>query len=224
VIARVRERLTYANVVTSLCLFLVIGGGTAVALKGTNRVNSQDIVDETIRGRDVRNGDIGSIEIENGAIGPADRAAVPSARVSRPHDGPGCAGGQSVADATDEPLLFAVEEFDQGDANAADSNCTNPARSRLRAPLDGLYEIGAGVEWPANNAGTRTLSVRANGAILLATDRVDAANGAETLQTVQTLARLDDGDFVQAVVRKTGGGSLTVDGASNYLSIAWLGP
>ena len=223
-IAWLRQRLTYANVVTSLCLFLVIGGGTAVALKGTNRVNSQDIVDRTIRGRDVRNEDIGSIEIENGAIGPADRAAVPSARVSRPHDGPGCTGGQSVADAADEPLLFATEEFDQGGTHVADPNCTNPARSRLRAPLDGLYEIGAAVEWPANNSGLRTLSLRINGSAALATDRVDAVNGDETLQTVQTLARLGDGDFVQAVVRKTGGGTLTVDGASSYLSIAWLGP
>jgi hypothetical protein len=53
---------------------------------------------------------------------------------------------------------------------------------------------------------------------------VDAVNGAETLQTVQTLARLDAGDFVEAVVRKTGGGSLIVTGPESYLSLAWLGP
>jgi hypothetical protein len=223
VIERVREKLTYANVVAGLCLFLVLGGGSALALNGTNRVNSRDIVDNSVKGRDVRDGDIGSIEIGNGEIGPVDRATVPGARVSQPHDGPGCAGGQSIADASDEALLFAVEQFDQHATHVSDSTCVNPLRSRLTAPLSGLYEIGAGVEWPSNNTGTRTLSVRTNGVTALATERTDAVNGAATVQTVQTLARLEDGDFVEAVVRKTGGGSLSVSGPQNYLSLAWLG-
>ena len=223
-IERVREKLTYANVVACLCLFLLLGGGTAVALKGTNRVNSRDIVDGSVKGRDVRDGDIGTIEIGNGEIGPVDRAAAPGARVSQPHDGSNCAGGQSIADATDEALLFGVEEFDQDATHVSDPTCVNPLRSRLTAPLSGLYEIGAGVEWPSNNAGTRTLSVRINGLVLLATERTDAVSGAGTVQTVQTLARLDEGEFVEAVVRKTGGGSLAVSGPQNYLSLAWLGP
>jgi hypothetical protein len=222
-ISRLRGRLTYANVVASLCLFLVIGGSTAIALKGTNRVNSRDIVDNSVRGRDVRDGDIGSIEIGNGEVGPVDRASAPGGRVSQPHDGPACSGGQSIADATDEALLFAVEEFDQ-DGTHIFGSCVNPLRSRLTAPIAGLYEIGAGVEWPSNNTGTRTLSVRKNGVASLATERVDAVNGAATVQTVQTLARLAEGEFVEAVVRKTGGGSLSVSGAQNYLSLAWLGP
>jgi hypothetical protein len=177
-----------------------------------------------VRGRDIRDGEIGTIEIGNGEIGPVDRAAAPAGRVSQPHDGPGCAGGQSVSDATDEALLFAVEEFDQDATHVADSTCVNPNRSRLTAPLSGVYEIGAAVEWPANNLGTRTLSVRRDGLVVLAADRVDAVSGTETLQSVQTLARLEAGDFVEAVVRKTGGGSLVISGPENYLSIAWLGP
>jgi hypothetical protein len=224
VIARLKEKLTYANVVACLCLFLVVSGGTAVALKGTNRVNSRDIVDGAVKGRDIRDGEIGTIEIGNGEIGPVDRATAPAGRVTQPHDGPTCAGGQTVSDAVDEALLFTVEEFDQNSTHVGDPNCTNPARSRLTAPIAGLYEIGVGVEWPTNNAGTRTLSVRKNGLTSLAADRVDAVSGAETLQTVQTLARLQKGEFVEAVVRKTGGGSLTVSGSDSHLSIAWLGP
>jgi hypothetical protein len=223
-ISRLRERLTYANVVASLCLFLVIGGSTAVALKGTNRVNSRDIVDNSVKGRDVRDGDIGSIEIGNGEVGPIDRASAPAGRVSQPHDGPSCVGGQSVSDATDEALLLAVEEFDQSATHISDPSCVNPLRSRLTAPVAGLYEIGAGVEWPSNNVGTRALTVRKNGVTPLATERVDAVNGAATVQTVQTLARLAEGEFVEAVVRKTGGGALSVSGTPNHLSLAWLGP
>jgi hypothetical protein len=223
-ITRLRNSLTYANVVACLCLFLVIGGGTAIALKGTNSVNSRDIVDGAVKGRDIRAGEVGTIQIGNGQVGPADRAPAPAGRVSAPQDGPGCAGGQSVSDASDEALLFAVEEFDRDATHVADAGCANPARSRLTAPADGLYEIGAAVEWPANNLGTRSLSIRQNGVTALASDRTDSVTGAETQQTVQTLARLDGGDFVEAVVRKTGGGSLTVDGPETYLSIAWLGP
>src|ERR671918_514763 len=223
-IARARQRLTYANVVASLCLFLVVSGGTAVALKGTNRVNSRDIVDGAVNGRDIRNGEIGTIEIGNREIAPVDRAPVPAGRVSQPHGAPGCEGGQSVSDATAEPLLFAVEEFDQDATHVSDPGCVNPNRSRLTAPLAGLYVIDATVEWPASNAGTRTLSVRENGLTSLASDRTDAVDGAATVQSVQTLDRLEQGAFIQAVVRKTGGGSLTIDGPESYLSIAWLGP
>jgi hypothetical protein len=45
-----------------------------------------------------------------------------------------------------------------------------------------------------------------------------------TVQTVQTLTRLHEGEFVESVVRKTGGGNLTVSGPQAYLSLAWLGP
>src|SRR5687767_143520 len=46
-------RLTYANVVSSLALFLVLTGGTAVALSGTNTVFGDDIVNGTVKSADV---------------------------------------------------------------------------------------------------------------------------------------------------------------------------
>ena len=36
-------RLTYANVISTVCLFLLLGGGTAVALNGANTVQSDDL-------------------------------------------------------------------------------------------------------------------------------------------------------------------------------------
>jgi hypothetical protein len=35
---RIRPRLTYANVMATLAVFLVLSGGTAVALNGSNTV------------------------------------------------------------------------------------------------------------------------------------------------------------------------------------------
>ena len=40
---RLRSHLTYANVVATIAVFLVLGGGSAVALSGTNTVQSDDL-------------------------------------------------------------------------------------------------------------------------------------------------------------------------------------
>jgi hypothetical protein len=223
-VRRLREQLTYSNVVASMCLFLVLGGGSALALKGRNKVDSGDIVNGAIRSRDIRDSTIDTFDVGAGQIGPADRGAAPGARISQPRSGPGCAGGQSVPDSTDQPLLFAVEEFDPDGAHVLDSTCTNPDRSRLTAPLDGIYEIGSAVEWPVDSDGARTLSLRLNGATPIATDRARAVSGSSTLQTVQTLVRMEEGDYVEAVVRQTANNPLVVQGATNSLAFAWLSP
>jgi hypothetical protein len=43
--SRIRRRSTYSNVISTLCLFLLLGGGTAVALKGHNTVRNDDVKD-----------------------------------------------------------------------------------------------------------------------------------------------------------------------------------
>ena len=50
-LSRIRSRLTYANVVATLSLFLVLSGGTAVALTGSNTVFSDDIVNGQVKRR-----------------------------------------------------------------------------------------------------------------------------------------------------------------------------
>jgi len=47
--------VTYANVIATLALFLVLTGGTAVALEGSNTVFSDDIADDQVSSADVRN-------------------------------------------------------------------------------------------------------------------------------------------------------------------------
>lgn len=224
-IGRLRAKLTYSKVIATLCLFLALSGGTAVALKGRNTVNSGDIKDGAVKGKDIRDGTIETLDIGQGEVGAADRAPVPATRVSHPHDaGPPCAGGQPIPAETDRPLLFAVEEFDPEATHVNDPRCENPRRSVITAPLSGVYEVGAGVEWPADGSGTRALTARVNGVRPIAAERTDAAGGEPTTQAVQTVVRLRRGDFVQAVVHRTGAGTLTVDGPGSYLSLAWLGP
>ena len=42
--------------------------GTAIALPGTNSVDSGDIVNSTVRGKDIRNGSVGGSDIKNGSV------------------------------------------------------------------------------------------------------------------------------------------------------------
>ena len=60
---RLRSHLTYANVISTLCLFLLLGGGSAVALSGTNTVQSDDLGP----GSQVTAPDVAALGAANGA-------------------------------------------------------------------------------------------------------------------------------------------------------------
>ena len=73
---RIRNRLTYANVVATLALVLVIAGGTAYA---ANTVFSEDIVNGEVKTADigtneVRSADVRDDTLANGGLGSADIA------------------------------------------------------------------------------------------------------------------------------------------------------
>jgi hypothetical protein len=69
---RLRSKLTYANVTATLALFLVLSGGTAVALNGSNTVFSDDIVNGEVKVADVGQGAVATDEIANGQVKAAD--------------------------------------------------------------------------------------------------------------------------------------------------------
>jgi hypothetical protein len=50
---RIRQHLTYANVMATIAVFLVLSGGTAVALSGSNTVFSDDIVNGQVKPQDL---------------------------------------------------------------------------------------------------------------------------------------------------------------------------
>jgi hypothetical protein len=61
---RFRRRLTYANVVASLSLFLALGGGAYAAVA----ITSEDIVDETIQAQDIAAQAVGTAELGKQAV------------------------------------------------------------------------------------------------------------------------------------------------------------
>jgi hypothetical protein len=68
---RIRRHLTYANVISTLCLFLVLGGGTAVALDGSNTVFSDDIVDGQVKAQDLARTPVGAVFARIKGLGPS---------------------------------------------------------------------------------------------------------------------------------------------------------
>jgi hypothetical protein len=65
---RIRSRLTYANVMATIAVFLVLSGGTAVALNGSNTVFSDDIVNGEVKNADIGSNAVGSGKIVDGSV------------------------------------------------------------------------------------------------------------------------------------------------------------
>ena len=66
---RVRHHLTYSNVVSTLCLFLLLGGGVAYA---ANTVRSSDIVDGEVKNQDLAANSVGTAKIADGHVRTTD--------------------------------------------------------------------------------------------------------------------------------------------------------
>jgi hypothetical protein len=167
--------------------------------------------------------------IAAGAVGPDELAAVPSARVFNVENN-NCTAGQTIAHGTETALQFASEAFDEGELHADSGfpDCIIPPSAVLTAPRAGLYQVSAGVLWPDNATGKRTLVIVTAGSGRVAQEEYDAAAAGATLQTASTLVRLFNGESVRANVLQTSGGNLVVDdlGADNrtHLAMSWLGP
>jgi hypothetical protein len=75
----IRSHLTYANVMVTILAFIVLTGGTAVALNGSNTVFTDDIANDTrpagggnpaggLVAADLRPGSVGSSEVANNSL------------------------------------------------------------------------------------------------------------------------------------------------------------
>ena len=64
-LAKLRPHLTYANVVSTICLCLVVGGGSAYA---ANTIFSSDIVDGEVKTADLAQGAVATPKLKDGAV------------------------------------------------------------------------------------------------------------------------------------------------------------
>ena len=60
---KLRPRLTYANVASSIALFVAVGGGTAFAVVAANQVNSDSIIDGQVKKEDLAKDSVGTAKV-----------------------------------------------------------------------------------------------------------------------------------------------------------------
>jgi hypothetical protein len=63
-----RKHLTYSNVMVTVIAFVVLGGGTAVALDGSNTVFSDDIVNGEVQTPDIGDAQVTTRKLATGAV------------------------------------------------------------------------------------------------------------------------------------------------------------
>ena len=71
-----RSRVTSAHLIAGVALLFAVGGGSAIALSGTNRVDSGDIRNGTVRSADVGTNALRGVDIREQSL---DCAAIPGA-------------------------------------------------------------------------------------------------------------------------------------------------
>jgi hypothetical protein len=74
---RFRKHLTYSNVISTLCLFLLLGGGAAVAAGGLgkNTVGTKQLKPNAVTAAKIKNGAVNGRKIGSGAVTAAKLAA-----------------------------------------------------------------------------------------------------------------------------------------------------
>ena len=222
-----RSHLTYANVMVTVLAFIVLTGGTAVALNGSNTVFTDDIANDNFTSptegqgglvaADLRANSVAASEVLNRSLGQAEFAkSIPAVHVTHSVNQTVPFTNPSVT-----TLAFDTERYDT--ANMHD-NATN--NSRLTAPVNGIYAVTAQVSWSPNGTGVRDLELRKNG-----TTDIDFDESAlpDQNQEVTTQVRLAAGDYVEALVQQATNPQVTLNiekfnETSPEFSMTWLAP
>lgn len=150
-------------------------------------------------------------------------AQLPAAELNDCFDPPRCrltkSTTQSIANNTTTSVTFDTEAFDDGGMH---STTTNTSRVTIPTGGDGTYLVGAHVEFAANATGHRTLLITVNGTSTQTTVRENSVSGTlETRLACSSLVQLVAGDYVEARVVQTSGGSLNVAASCN-LWACWV--
>jgi hypothetical protein len=174
--------------------------------------------------------------IKPGAVTTDKLGTVPAVRVTGLQSSPVKVGtgpsagncGNTAPSENERPLEYAGEEFDTANMHDAGASCSNQsALGRLVAPVDGIYEVTAGVAWPANPTGARFVVIRDKNGVPLAGDERMAVSDADewTQQSTTAIVRLLAGDYVTEGVQQGSGGALgpNNDERTNF-SMHWVAP
>ncbi len=190
-----RPHLSYANVVSTICLFLVLGGATAFAAKhlhlGKNTVGTRQLRNNAVTAAKIKNGSVTGAKLADGAIPPTrlGPGSVGSSEIANGAViGTKLGAGAVHADAIDNGAITGtkLDTGSVGTRSLADGSVT-------AAKLEPALRGGAHIVAQARGAGPQTLTgapYRLNDATFTqAAGEVDFYVGAATVTIPATCAR-----------------------------------
>jgi hypothetical protein len=175
----------------------------------------------------VTNAKIGTAAVTNGklaagAVTPGKFGTIPAVRATK-------ATSQSVpTSVTEDP--FTLVAFDAEDFDTSTLHDTATDNGFLTAPIAGVYQVSAGVEWNDNSTGDRVLFLTAGptSGLSVVSDTLTGASSHAlfgSLQSTSSLVRLNAGDVAAAFVNQDSGSSQAVAaGSGTFLAMHWVGP
>ena len=129
-----RPKLTYANVMSTLCLFLLLGGGAyAAGHLGKNTVGAKQLKKGAVTGAKVRDNSLTGTDINESTLG-----TVPSATRAAPTGPAGGALGGTFPDPTIANATIGSAQVIDRSLGPADLSFAPATQSELRASSPSL--------------------------------------------------------------------------------------
>ncbi len=220
----------------------IVNGEVKTADIGGGEVNTSDIANDAVTGAKVADDDLGNVDLKagsvrtselqnggvqeqdlaDGAVTPAKQGTGIYARLQGVStDGINC---PTVPDNTETPIPFEETVYDTASMWGGTGTFTCAEGSKLIAPRDGVYAISGGL-WDPGTTGDRYLGISRNGADHVAATQ-DVTAGAVLMQNVSTEVNLEEGDYVELVLRHTQGTNVanTYSNTRNFFAMSWVGP
>jgi hypothetical protein len=101
----------------------------------------------------------------------------------------------------------------------------NP-NATLKAPIAGVDQVDAGIEWAANSSGSRFMAIGIDSSCCLGAAWVPSAGGTDpTIENISDLVTLQAGQHVHMQVIQDSGGTLNInDTGGTFLAMHWVSP
>ncbi|HEY7256374.1 MAG TPA: hypothetical protein VH476_06790 [Solirubrobacterales bacterium] len=192
----IRPRLTYSNVVSTLCLFLLVGGGAAYAAGklAKNSVGPNQLKKNSVTTAKIKTGAVTAAKIANGTI-TGTQVKASSLTGANVADGSltGANINQSTLNSVRASNVYGV---------ALNGNCTAAAPFPSGVSASAVGTSGCKVDFPGsvlNCAATATPALRTSGLIVVETRTVETLRNPLIPNEIKTFAKADGSNKQESV-------------------------
>lgn len=148
-----RPKLTYANVVSTLCLFIVLGGGAWAATRlPKNSVGTPQLKKNAVTGAKVKNGSLTGADIDAATLGRVPQAASAESATNASHATSADSAGHAGTAGTADHATSADTATQAGDATTLDGL---PASAFL--PAGRVSRISSEARWESEAIAPRPM-------------------------------------------------------------------